>query len=922
MNVEVEFGLLGPFEWRVAGRPVDLWAPNSRMLLSALVVDPGRLVPVDELTEVIWGAHQPKNPRRSLHVCVTRVRASVTAAGAPDLIVSAAGGYRVDLEPNGVDVVQFRSSMAEAAAAVARDDGAGERTALSAAIGLWRGEPFADVPSDFLHTRYGVQLSEHRLQAVEQRAERQLKDGRYAEVIGELAELTAANPLRERLWGQLVTALHYSGRRADALNAYHALRSKLADELGIEPGPDLQQLYGNVLRGTGLVLNRTPIIPRQVPSEVAGFAGRAAEVGRLDEYLDMHERGDTGGPTVLVVTGMAGVGKTTLATHWARRVADRFPDGQLWLDLRGYDRRAPATPQQSIVSILRALGERADGLPKDLEGRTGLYRSVLDGRRMLVVLDNASGADQVLPLIPGDARMFVLITSRNDLSPLIAREGAHLVRLDPLSAAEARQLLEPRLGAERVSAEPDAVAGIVDNCYGLPLALAIVAARAAARPDFPLRVIERQLAVAGNPLDRFTGLDVRAVLSWSYHCLTPPAARLFRRLGLHPTADASVGAAASLLDASESRTRLSLGELAAAHLVTEHVPDRFRLHDLLRAYAAELAAVDDAPEQRSAALRRMLDWLTRSMLNARPLLQPSESFVGAGPGATSVEPMSFGNERAATEWCDAERNNLVAGVELAFAHGFDDLCWRLAYAGWIALQLTGAWDDLKRTHQAGLRAAERLGDRIGQAQMLAGMSAAFRSTGQTTRAIEAGQTALRIFSAAGRTAGVANSLSNLCAAYRDAGDFHQSLRCARLACTLDEAIGQPGNLAISLYQTATTLLAAGRPDDAVPCVTEALRLFREVGHRRGEARGRQLAATVHTRLGQHAKAIEHHHAAVDIYRELADRRYEAEVLSTLGDALAGSQRIQEGRAAWRRALAIYDELGAAPADELRAKLET
>jgi DNA-binding SARP family transcriptional activator len=639
-DVEVEFGLLGLFEWRVAGRTVELRSPNSRMLLAALLVEPGRVVPIDELAEVVWGVRRPEQPRRATHVCLTRVRAASTAAGVPDLVVPAAGGYRADIEPEAVDVVRFRRSMAAATAAAAHHDATRERVALSAAIGLWRGEPFADVPSDLLRGKYGVHLCEQRLQALEQWADRLLADGRRAEVVGELTELTAANPFRERLWGQLMTALHQCDRRADALNTYHALRRRLADELGIEPGPELQHLYGEILRGarrTGTNRTGIPTVPRQLPPEVAGFAGRAAEVGRLNEILDQHERGDISGATVLVVTGMAGVGKTSLAAHWARRVADRFPDGQLWFDLRGYDRRAPATAQQAIEAMLRALGERVGNLPSELEGRTGVFRSVMDGRRMLVVLDNANHADQVLPLIPGDGRAVVLITSRNELTPLIAQEGAHLVTLGPLTVAEAQQMLEPRLGVKRMTAEPDAVGDIIHNCYGLPLALAIVAARAAGRPEFSLRAIDRQLAAVGNPLDRFTepaaALNMRAVLSWSYRSLTPQAARLFRLLGLHPAADVSIEAAASLLDTPPWQARLSLVELAAAHMVSEHVPNRFKVHDLLRAYAAELAAALDSPQQRSADVRRMLDWLTGSVLNARPSLQPSATFSPTPDGS-------------------------------------------------------------------------------------------------------------------------------------------------------------------------------------------------------------------------------------------------------------------------------------------------
>jgi DNA-binding SARP family transcriptional activator len=924
MRVDVEFGLLGPFECRVGGEQVRLRSPNGRVLLATLLVEPGRLVPVVDLIEAIWGTRQPDDPRGALHVCLTRLRAGLAAVGLPRLIVSEAGGYRVDVGPESVDVARFRCWLERATAAAAQADGTGECTALTEALRMWRGDPFSDVPSDYLQRRYGLQLVEQRLHAVERRIERRLAASEHAEAVGELTELTAAYPLRERLWTQLMTALHAGGRRADALNAYHALRLRLADELGIEPSDELQQLYGTILGGNGPDYPRCPMVPRQLPPEVSGFAARTVELHRMHALLGQHQRGEANSATVLVVTGMAGVGKTTLAAHWSRRVAEWFPDGQMWLDLRGYDRRAPATPQQAIATVLRALGVRAADLPADLDGQVGLYRSAMDGRRMLVVLDNANGVEQVLPLLPGDARTFVLVTSRNDLAALIAREGATTIQLNPLTPTEARHLLAPRLGAGRLDAEPDAVSGIIDNCYGLPLALAIVAARAVGRPDFPLSAIERQLTESASPLDQFAdpaaALDLRAVLSWSYHALSPPAARLFRLLGLHPTGDVSRPAAAGLLDVAGSQARLLLNELSAAHLVTEHVPGRFKLHDLVRVYASELGVLHDAPTQRRADLRRLLDWITRTALNARPLLQPSESFVTAVEDPASVEPMSFADERAAREWYEAERDMLVASVELAYAHGFDDLCWRLAYGTCIWWQLTGAWDHLLRTHETALRAAERLDDQTGRAQVLVAMGIAFRATGDPARAIETVQAGLAIFRATGNVVGTANALNNLCAAYRQAGDDDEALRCGRLAYSLAEALDEPGNMAISLYQIGMTLVTADPPDAALPSIKQALQLFRGIGHRRGEARTLQLAATAYTRLDYHSAAIRQCHGAVAIYQELGDQPYEAEMLAALGDALNDGGRRREGRDAWRRALAIYHQLGAAAAAELRTKL--
>ncbi|MEQ4304023.1 BTAD domain-containing putative transcriptional regulator [Plantactinospora sp. B6F1] len=927
MTNGVEFGLLGPIDVRVAGRSVPVRSPKCRVLLATLLLEPGRLVSVGRLTEAIWDTAQPDNPRRTAQLHVTRLRALFDKAGLPPLIATGSDGYLIEVGTDVVDLGRFRHWLLAADRAAQRSDLEGESTALRAALRQWRGDALSDVPSELLHRESVPGLCEQRLRTLERRIDADLRLGRHAELVEELRGLTARDRLRERLWLQLVTALHRSGRRAEALDAYHEGCRHLAEELGLDPGEDLQRLHAQVLGcsptapGDGV---RLPPVPRQLPPEVSGFTGRAAEVERLHTLLDRRDLRPGGAPGVVVLIGTAGVGKTSLALHWSRRIAEHFPDGQLWVNLRGYDDRAKVTPQHALTLFLRALGLPAAQIPADLDGQTGLYRSLTDGRRMLVVLDNAGDTEQVRPLLPGGTGCLVLVTSRSELSALIVTEGARAVRLEPFTADQARQMLGSRLGQARVDAEPEAVRRIVDACGRLPLALAIVAARAAARPAFPLAALDRQLADAGHGLDGFavpdTAVDVRAVFSWSYRTLSTPAARLFRRLGLHPTPELSAPAAATLVGATEPQNRVLLDELAAAHLVSEHVPGRFAVHDLLHAYAAELTADQDTSQLRIAGQRRLVDWLTRSALQARPLLQPSESEVTVPEPARDVTPLTFSGERQAREWYEIERHNLIAAVELAQVRGFDDLCWRLAYATWVHLHLTRAWDDLIRTHRAGLRAAERTGDRIGQAHMLSGIGTAYRSTRQTGLAVQTHQRALEIFREVADPAGIATVLSNLGAAYRDTGEHHRSLRCSRQAYALERAHGELGNMSISLYQIARTLTVAGRPAEAVPVITESLEIFRSLGHRRGEARALQAAATAHGRLGRHGAAIEHYRRAVEIYRDLGDRWYQAATLGRLGDALHAAGRRQDARAVWRQALAGYEELGAPDAAVLRDKL--
>ncbi|GIG88213.1 AfsR/SARP family transcriptional regulator [Plantactinospora endophytica] len=925
----VEFGLLGPIDVRVGGQPVPVRSPKCRILLATLLLEPGRLVSVGRLTEAIWDSRQPDNPRRAAQLCVTRLRALLDGAGSPPLIATGSDGYRIEVGADLVDVGRFQHWLHRADSAAQRSDLHGESAALREALRQWRGDALSDVPSELLHRESVPGLRERRLRTLERRIDVDLSLGRHAELVEELRGLTARDPLRERLWRQLVTALHRSGRRAEALDAYHEGCRHLAEELGLDPGEEFQRLHAQVLGGSPTAPVEAvglPPVPRQLPPEVSGFAGRAAEVARLHSLLDNGEHGSGGPSGILVLNGTAGVGKTALAVHWSRRIAERFPDGQLWVDLRGYDGRATVRPGHAATLFLRALGVPAAQIPADLDGQTGLYRSLMDGRRMLVVLDNAGDAEQVRPLLPGGSGCFVLVTSRSELSALVVTEGAMTVRLDPFTAYQARQMLGSRLGQQRIDAEPEAVGRIVETCGRLPLALAVVAARAVARPAFPLAALDRQLAEAGNGLDRFaspdTAVDVRAIFSWSYRTLSPPAARLFRRLGLHPTPELSVPAAAALVRADEPETRALLGELAAAHLVGEHAPDRFVVHGLLYAYAAELTAEQDPARLRAASQHRLVEWLTRSALHARPLLQPSESEVTVPGVPRGVTPLTFSGERQARQWYETERHNLIAAVDLATACGLDDLCWRLAYATWIHLHLTSAWGDLIRTHRAGLEAAERTGDLIGQAHMLSGIATAYRSTRQAALAVQTHQRALEIFREVDDPAGIATVLSNLGAAYRDTGEHYRSLRCSRQAYALERAHGDTGNMSISLYQIALTLTDAGRPAEAVPVITESIQLFRTLGHRRGEARALQAAATAHGQLGRHGAAIDDYRRAAEIYRDLDDRWYQAATLHRLGDALRAAGRGQDCRAAWRQALTVYEELGAPDVAVLRAKLHT
>ncbi|WP_173065511.1 AfsR/SARP family transcriptional regulator [Phytohabitans houttuyneae] len=666
-------GVLGPLDVRVGGRPVHVATGRLRALLAVLAMSAGRAVPPDRLAGAVWGDEQPDHARRSVQLYVTRLRRAL-GAGA---IRTRTDGYL--LVADQVDAVRFLRLLDTAAAAA---DSGTERARLVAALELWRGTPFDGIRAAWLDRVEGPRLLDRYLAAVERRIDLDLAAGAEGEVVGQLRELTARHPVRERFWEQLMTALYRAGRRAEALEAYRRLYRLLADELGVTPGAAVRELHRRILAGDPAL--RGPAgrggapVPRQLPAAVRGFSGRAGSLDRLDAVAG--RAGDAA--AVAVISGGGGVGKTSLAVHWAHRAAGRFPDGQLYVDLRGFGPSGQAVrPADAVRGFLEALGTAPANVPTDLPAQVGLYRSLTSGKRVIVLLDNAADAEQVRPLLPGAAGSVAVVTSRHQLPGLVA-EGAYPVTLDVLPAGESRALLAGRLGADQVDAEPDAVARIVAICAGLPLALAIVAARATTPPLHSLDALAAELGEFRTCLDALASADaatdLRAVFSWSYCRLGPAAKRLFRLLGIHPGRDVGALAAASLAGTTAAATRPVLAELCRAHLLTEHAPGRYACHDLLRVYAAELLDSHDAEADRRAARRRLLDHLLATAAAAALLIEPLRDPIAVVRPAPGVTPEPFGKREDALAWLDAERPALLSAVELARDDGLDAHAWQLA----------------------------------------------------------------------------------------------------------------------------------------------------------------------------------------------------------------------------------------------------
>jgi tetratricopeptide (TPR) repeat protein/transcriptional regulator with XRE-family HTH domain len=673
----------------------------------------------------------------------------------------------------------------------------------------------------------------------------------------------------------------------------------------------------------GEASNGQEAVPRQLISDVYGFTGRLTQLEELDALL----RNSRGHPSAVVITaigGTAGIGKTALAVHWAHRVADRFPDGQLYVNLRGFDPTdSPVEPAAAVRGLLDALGVRPERVPAGTEAQYALYRSMLAGRRMLILLDNARDAEQVRPLLPGTAGTLALITSRDRLTPLVATEGARPFDLDTLSTVEARELLAGRLGAARVAAEPEAVDAIIEGCARLPLALAIAAARAV-QSRLPLAALAADLHDTRRRLDTLDGGDpgsrVRAVLSWSYTTLSPPAARLFRLLGMHLGPDISAAAAASLAGSPPAEVRPLLAELTRASLISEPTPGRYTWHDLLRAYASELAGADPEPERR-AAQTRLLDHYTHTAHAADKHLDPARDplpLAPAQPGATPEEPA---DQKQALAWFSAEHAALLAAVELAATAGFDTHTWQLAWSLASFFTRRGHWHDLIATQHAAVDAA-RSADPITQARTHRHLAFAY----SRLRRFEDAQTQLRhaldLSTQAGDLVGSATAHRHLTVIYERQARHSEALDHARQALDLSRAAGHRHGQAHGLNSVGYNYARLGDYRQALTHCQQALTLFQELDNRVGQAATWDSLGYVHRGLGHHALSIVCHQHALDLYRDLGDRYYEAATLTRLGDTHHAAGDPGSAETAWKQALAILDELDHPDADQLRTQLAT
>ncbi|MFI7429972.1 AfsR/SARP family transcriptional regulator [Micromonospora sp. NPDC049836] len=941
----VEFRVLGDLDVRIDGRAVGIGHARQQCVLAALLVEPNRVVATEQLVGRVWGDEVPDAAAVTLRGYLSRLRQAL--AGASEVrIVRRHPGYLLAVDPDRVDLHRFHELVEQARRTT---DDATAISCLERALGLWRGEAFAGLATPWL-VAYRQTLDRRRLAATLDRNDLALRHGRHAQLLPDVLALSSRYPWDERLAGQAMLALYRCGRQADALAQFHQMRHRLAAEVGTDPSPPLALLYQRILTadpalaapdlppaggagptaapdpapGRPGATPAVPTVPRQLPASPGVFAGRAAQLARLDDQLGGAGHRDRGSPVVISsIGGGGGVGKTWLALRWAHANAERFPDGQLYVNLRGFDPTAlPVGWPAAVRGFLEALGVEPARVPAEPEAQASLYRTLVAGRRMLVVLDDARDAGTVIPLLPGTPTSAVLVTSRRQLASLVTTHGARPLPLDVLPDGEAHELLVRQVGAARVAGEPAAVADILRFCGGLPLALGIVAARAALRPDLALSSIAAELAAATNPLDVLDGDEVttnlRVVLSSSVRALTPPAAAVFTLLGLAPGPDIGRAAAASLTARTPDGLRPLLRELSDAYLVQEHVPGRYRMHDLVRVFAVERAAGD--PTGSRSALCRLVDHHLHTAHAAALLLSPQRDPLTLPPAAPGVTVERLDDLAAALAWFTREHQVLLATIGYAGDAGLDAATGQLSWTLATYFDRQGHWHDWATVARRAVESTGRLGDRPAQAQAHRLLAGACSNLGRYEEAQGNLLAALDLFAALADDEGRAHTHFDLSMLQDRQRRPREALPHARQSLALYERVGSPLKQAVALNAIGWYHSQLGEHREAIAFCRRALALSEQVGSAYGQANTWDSIGYAHHHLGEHEQAVDCFQQALALFAGMGDRHAEGIVLDHLGDTWAAAGRSLAARDAWRRSLALFEELGHADAEAVRRKL--
>jgi DNA-binding SARP family transcriptional activator/tetratricopeptide (TPR) repeat protein len=946
----VRFLILGPLEVWTGQDWSSIGAPKWRALLAALLLNPGQAVSTDRLAAELWGDDPPDRATNLVSVYVLRLR---RALGDPEgrVLTTRAPGYQLLLGPGDLDAECFETLAAQGRDALADSDPGHAADKLAEALELWRGRALADVPPSALVTAEADRLEESRLSALELRIEADLGCGRAAQLVPELRRLLSDHQLREGLWALLIRALDGAGRHAEALAAYGQAREVIADELGVDPGPELQGLYQAMLTadagprpppaagiapppagssaeaahrraGPGSSSRRAPA---QLPADVADFTGRGAPLERLYGLVSGARQQANGAVTVAVVAGTPGLGKTTLAIHAAHRLRPDFPDGQLYVSLRGgSDHPVPA--DEVLARFLRDLGVDGARVPVDPEERAAMYRTRLAERQMLIVLDDARDAAQVRPLLPGTGSSAVIVSSRHRLSDLA---GSRLIDLDVLDEGEAAELFTRIIGTDRAEAEPGPVRDVLGVCAGLPLAIRIAGARLAARRAWTVRTLADRLADQRRRMDELTAGDLamRACFQVSFDALphrngtsTDPA-RAFRLLGVWQGPSIGLPAAAALIGQPEWPVADALEVLVDAHLLESPAPDRYRLHDLLRDYAADRARADEPSQAVEDAVRRVLDWYLRTADAAAGVVAPYRDRVPLDPAEPGHDPPAFASAEEALDWCEQERTNVVAATRQAASHGLHGIAWKLSVAVTVSFERRGYRTEMLTMDHIALASARELGDRRAEAWVLNNIGMVLGQQ-HVDDAVGYFEQALAILRETGERRDQGRAANNLAFCYLILGRYEEAVGPLLDALELQRELGRRYGEAVALCNLGEAYVELGRYDEAIARSQEALAIAREVRSVRDEGYALYNLGRAHLALGRLAEATGLFEQALAIHRAARDRYGEARVLGRIGTTHVRAGRLEQAREAWTRARSLFAALGEdGPAAELDAQLE-
>lgn len=908
---------------------VQVRGARERYVLATLVLQ-GGLVPVDRLVDALW-SQPPKSARGQLYNLVNKLRDVVGR----EVIATRPTGYELVLDTVGSDLHDFRRQVDLARQAAETGDHVHAELALSEAVGLWRGPAMADVVADQADSARAA-LREELTAAQEARLDSLLALGRFEELVACATPLIEEFPYRERFYEATMLALVAVGRQAEALELYRTASRTFDENLGVEPGTALRDLEHRILRGE-VVTVPTKGMPaveathgapvRQLPPSTGVFVGRRAELTVLSTHLRQAASKKT--LPVVVISGPGGIGKTALAIEAAQQQVENFADGQLYVDLRGFSNdRAPMAPEEALRGFLTALGVQAERMPNGVDAQGALYRSMLADKDVLVVLDNADGSDQVFPLLPGSTGSTgcaVVVTSRRQLAGLLARHDARLLDLEALPDTDARALVTRYVGQRRAEAEAEALTEVVRWCSGLPIALSVAGARAVKQSSLPLATLVDELEASTTRLDALDGgeltANVRAVFSSSYAALDDRQAKTFCLLGLWPGPNLELRAVACLSACDLPDARRVLAELADRSLVHQHAPGRYRMHDLIRLYAAERACQDIDADERESALRRLVDFFLHSAFAADRVFDPASQAIDLDPPVAGCTPHHPTDPVAALTWFTSEHPNLLAAQHVAAASDWHNAVWRLAWTMDTYHWRRGQRRDRVETWRIGLAAARRVADP--SAEILAGrlLGDACALAGESAAAMVHHQDALRLAERTGEVSSQARIHQALSLAFEHRGDMAQAQAHAISGLRLLESLDDPLGIARMHNSVGWFASHVDQFEQAAQHCEAALEIFRQHDHRQGQANTLDSLAHLAFRTGRPEQAIRHYHDALMLFRELGDTYEEADTWERLGEVHASHGQPRQAGTAWLRAFDLYQIQGRqADAERVQARL--